>query len=139
MSDIQVRRNEVFDWRKKEWVDEILPTLTVKQAGIIRGTGATVTAGSHRIGQGSTLLITAFNIASGSPDFWWALTHEGTPFPGEKRGTIDCGYFGAKGETRVLGNVKEPIKVVGPGSMRLQFLTPGSAKDFSFSFEGVER
>jgi hypothetical protein len=136
---VEVRRNEVFDWRKKEFVDEILPTLTVKQAAQIRGAGISVLAGSHRIGQGSTLLITSFNVASGSPDFWWALTHEGTPFPGEKRGTIDVGYFGAKGETRLIGNVREPVKVVGPGTMRLQFITPGSAKIFGFSFEGVER
>jgi len=136
--EVKVHRNELFDYRKKAFVDELLPTLSVARANKVRGTGTTVTAGSHRVGPGSSFLMTYLSIQSGSPDFWWVLTREGTPYPGELKGTIDVGYFESKGvETRV-GNIKEPLHALGPGTFRIRFLTPGSAKDFGVAFEGAE-
>jgi hypothetical protein len=136
--EVQVRRTELLDYRKKEFIDEILPTLTIQRAAKIRGTGTTVVAGSHRVGPGSTFLMTYLSILSGSPDFWWVLTREGTPYPGEVKGTIDVGYFGSKGAETRIGNIKEPVHVLGPGTFRIRFLTPGSARDFGCAFEGLE-
>ena len=136
--EITIQRRELFDWRKKQWVDELLPTLSVARANKVRGTDTTVTAGSHRVGPGSSFLMTYFSLQSGSPGLWWSLTREGTPYPGEQRGTIDVGYFEAKGERTLLGDIKSPVKVLGGGTFRIRLITPGSAKDFGVAFEGIE-
>jgi hypothetical protein len=136
--EIKVERKELFDWRKKKWVDELLPTLSVARANKVRGTGTTVTAGSHRVGPGSSFLMTYLSIQSGSPGLWWSLTREGTPYPGEQRGTVDVGYFESKGVETRLGDVKSPVHVLGGGSFRIRLITPGSAKDFGVAFEGIE-
>lgn len=136
--EIKVERKEIFDWRRKDFVDDILPTLSVARAAKIRGTGTTVTAGSHRVGPGSTFLMTYLSIQSGSPGLWWSLTREGTPYPGELRGTVDVGYFEAKGAETRLGDIKSPVHSLGGGSFRIRLLSPGSAKDFGVAFEGIE-
>lgn len=136
--EIKVERKELYDYRRKDFVDEILPTLSIARANKIRGAGTTVVAGSHRVGPGSTFLMTYLSIQSGSPDFWWALTREGTPYPGEHKGTIDVGYFEAKGIETRLGDIKSPVHTLGQGTFRIRFLTPGSTKDFGVAFEGVE-
>jgi len=138
MVSVQTLRTEVVDYRKKEFINDFIPTLTVKSAARFRGEDIDILAGSHRIGQGSSFLLTYLSIQSGSPECWWVLTHEGTPLPGEKRGTIDVGYFEAKGVDTRLADKYAPVKAIGPGTMRVRILSAGSAKWYGAAFEGIE-
>jgi hypothetical protein len=139
-ADIRVNRAEIMDWRKKQFVDDILPTLVFQQSAQVRGEGVALVAGSHRISPGSVLLITKLSIAAGSAGLWWCITRQtGTLYPSEARGTIELGYFESKGMDMRLGNVKEPVLTVGPGSMWLRFVTIGSAVNYGFAIEGVEQ
>lgn len=136
--EIKVERKEVYDYRRKDFVDEILPTLSIARANKIKGTGADLTIGSHRVGQGSTFLMTYLSIQSGSAKQWWSLVRKGTPFPGEHKGTVDVGYFEAEGVETRLGDVKSPVHSLGPGSFLIYFLDAGSDKYFGCAFEGIE-
>ena len=138
MPKIVVYRKERLDWRGKRFIDDIVPTLTIQRAALIRGTGVTVTAGSHRVAPGSTYLMTYLSVQSGSPEFWWAITKTGTLAPGQLNGTVDLGYFESKGAETRIGNIPEPVHSFGPGTMLVRFLTPGSAKNFGVAFEGLE-
>lgn len=131
-------RSQVFDWRRKDWVDDILPTLTVKKAGKFRGAGADLTVGSHFVGKGSVFLMNKLRISTGSADVWWDITTTGSPLPGEKKGTIDVGYFEAKGAEINLMDPKAPL-VIQPGTFYVTVRSAGSANDFGCAFEGLER
>lgn len=138
MVEIIVVRSQIFDWRRKEWVDEILPTMTVKKAGKYRGTGADLTIGSHFVGQGSVFLMQKLRISSGSADVWWDITTTGTPSVGEKKGTLDVGYFQAKGEEINLMDPKAPL-AIQPGTFSVIIRSAGTTNDFGCAFEGIER
>lgn len=138
MPEIKIHREEILDWRKKQFVDKILPTLTIQRAAQIRGAGITVTAGSHRVAPGSTYLMTYLSVQSGSSEFWYAITKTGTLAPGQVNGTVDVGYFQAKGVDTKLGGVQDPVHAFGPGTILVRFLTPGSARNYGLAFEGLE-
>jgi len=138
---VNVVRKQVFDNRKAEFIDEILPTLTVKRAERIRGygsPGSDIKVGSHIIGPGSTFRLHFLRISAGSPEVWWIIKAKGSPItPYEHKGTIDVGYFEAKGgET----NLMDPLapKSIQPGTMEVWILGAGSAKWYGCAFEGLE-
>lgn len=135
--EVIVQRKEILDWRRKEFVDDIMPTLTVKRAGRYRGTGADLKVGSHYIGPGSTLRLTHLRISSGSPEVWWIIKALGSPYKGEVRGTVDVGYFESKGGETNLMDPRAP-KAIQPGTMEIWILSAGSAKWYGCSFEGLE-
>lgn len=138
MPEVILERKQIFDWRRKEWIDEILPTLTVKRAGKYRGAGADLCVGSHFVGQGSVFLMNKLRLATGSADVWWDLTTEGSPMIGEIRGTIDVGYFEAQGQETNLMDPLAPV-VIQPGTFYVYVRDAGTAQDFGCAFEGLER
>ena len=141
MPEVNIVRKQVYDWRRKEWIDEILPTLTVKRAGKYRGADADLCVGSHFVGQGSVFLMNKLRISTGSADVWWDITTTGSPMIGEIQGTIDLGYLEGKGGEINLMDPDAPV-VIQPGTffvyMRIGTWL-GSAQNFSCSFEGLER
>jgi len=136
--EVKVERREVYDNRRKEFIDDIIPTLTIKRAWKHRGTGTTAKVGSHYVAAGSSFLMTYLCISTSSPDFWWSIVARGSPHPGEIKGTVDYGYFEAAGAETRIGNIKEPVHSFGPGTFEIYFITPGSTADFGLAFEGVE-
>ena len=138
MPEVNVQRKEILDYRGKSFIDDILPTLTLQRSARVRGTGVTVTAGSHRVAPGSVFQMTYLSIQAGSPETWWALTKEGTLAPGQVNGTVDVGYFESKGAETRIGNIQTPVHSLGPGTFRLRLLALGTAKWFGAAFEGVE-
>jgi len=138
MPEIKVERREILDVRKRSFIDEIVPTLTLMRAARVRGTGVTVTAGSHRVAPGSVFQMTCFSVQSGSAELWWALTKTGTLAPGQVNGTVDVGYLQGKGAENRAGKWDEPVHSLGPGTFQLRLLTPGTARWFGTAFEGVE-
>jgi len=140
MPEVQIRRNQVFDWRRKEWIDEILPTLTVKRAGKFRGADVDLCVGSHFVGQGSVFLMHKLRLSTGSADVWWDITTTGSPMVGEVQGTIDIGYFEAQGQETNLMDPLAPL-AIQPGTffVYMRIGTYGSAQNFGCAFEGLER
>jgi hypothetical protein len=138
MPEVKISRREIFDARKKSFIDDRIPDVTIQRAALIRGTGATVTAGSHRVTAGSVFQMTYLSVQSGSPNMWWAITKTGTLIPGQVNGTVDVGYFESQGAETRIGNITTPVHSFGPGTFNLRLLTPGSAKNFGVAFEGVE-
>lgn len=138
MPEITIHRKQVFDWRRQEFVDEVLPTLTHKNAGKYRGAGADLVVGSHHVGAGSVYLLHKLRLSSGSADCWWDLTSSGSPLPGETKGTLDCGYFEAKGAELNLMDPKQPIPIQ-PGTFFITIRSAGTANDFGCAIEGIER
>jgi len=138
--EVQVRRTELFDYRKKEFIDEIIPTLTVKRAvrrHISAGQGS-VLVGSHIVGPGSSFLMTYLGLATGTPQMYFAIRAHGTPYPSEVRGSIDVIYFESRGMETRIGNIKEPVHAFGPGTFKISTGSIGSASDVFCSFEGLE-
>jgi len=138
MPEIKVQRHEILDLRKRQFIDQIVPTLTLMRAARVRGTGVTVTAGSHRVAPGSVFQMTYLSVQSGSAELWWTLTKEGTLAPGQVNGTVDIGYLQGKGAENRAGKVDEPVHSLGPGTFRIRLLTPGTARWFGAAFEGLE-
>ncbi len=138
MPEIKIHRKQVFDWRRKEYVDEILPTLTHKNAGKFRGAGADLVVGSHHVGAGSVYLLTKLRLSSGSADAWWDITTSGSPLPGEVKGTLDAGYFESKGAELNLMDPKAPL-AIQPGTFFVTIRDAGTANDFGCTIEGIER
>ena len=138
MPEVFLHRNQVYDWRRKEFVDEILPTLTVKRAGKYRGADADLCVGSHFVGQGSVFLLHKLRISSGSADVWWDIVSAGSPMIGEVQGTIDVGYFESQGQETNLMDPKAPI-AIQPGTFYVYIRSAGTANDFGCALEGLER
>jgi hypothetical protein len=131
-------RKQVYDWRRKEYVDEILPTLTVKRAGKYRGAGADLCVGSHFVGAGSVFLLNKLRISSGSADAWWDIVTTGSPMVGEVQGTVDVGYLEAKGQETNLMDPNAPVSIQ-PGTFYVYVRSAGTANDFACALEGIER
>jgi hypothetical protein len=125
MPKIIIVRNQVYDWRRKEYVDEILPTLTVKRAGKYRGADADLVVGSHLVG-------------AGSAQTWWDITTTGSPMIGEVQGTVDVGFLEAIGQETNLMDPNAPI-AIQPGTFFVNIRSAGTATDYGCSFEGLER
>ncbi|MGA2767986.1 MAG: hypothetical protein ABSF24_06685 [Candidatus Bathyarchaeia archaeon] len=138
MPEIRVERHEILDPRKRQFIDQIVPTLTLMRASRVRGTGVTVTAGSHRVAPGSVFQMTYLSIQAGSAELWWALTKTGTLAPGQINGTVDIGYLQGRGVENRSGKVDEPVHSLGPGTFQLRLLQLGSARWAGVAFEGVE-
>jgi hypothetical protein len=138
MPEVLITRKQVYDWRRKEFVDEVLPTLTAKRAGKFRGAAADLIVGSHFVGAGSVFLLNKLRISSGSAEVWWDITTVGSPMLGEVQGTVDVGYFEAQGQETNLMDPNAPV-VLQPGTFFVTIRDAGTAKDFGCSLEGLER
>jgi hypothetical protein len=138
MPKIIIVRNQVYDWRRKEYVDEILPTLTVKRAGKYRGADADLVVGSHLVGAGSVFLMNKLRISAGSAQTWWDITTTGSPMIGEVQGTVDVGFLEAIGQETNLMDPNAPI-AIQPGTFFVNIRSAGTATDYGCSFEGLER
>ena len=141
MPEVSIRRTQVFDWRRKEWIDEILPTLTVKRAGKYRGDVTDLCVGSHFVGAGSVFLMNKLRLSVGSADVWWDIVTSGSPMVGEVQGTIDVGYFESQGQETNLMDPLAPL-AIQPGTFFIYMRIGtwlGSAQDFGCAFEGLER
>jgi len=138
--EVKVERRELFDYRKKEFIDDIIPTLTVKRAvkrHVSTGQGS-VLVGSHSVGAGSSFLMTYLGVATGTPQLYFVVRALGSPYPSEVRGTVDLIYFESKGAETRIGNIKEPVHALGPGTFEIITGSIGSASDVFCSFEGLE-
>ena len=138
MPKVIIIRKQVFDWRRKEWIDEVLPTLTVKRALKVRGAGADLVFGSHFVGQGSVFLLNKLRINVGSAQAWWDITTTGSPMIGEVQGSIDVGFLEAIGQETNLMDPLAPI-AIQPGTFSVTIRSAGTATDYGCAFEGLER
>ena len=130
-----------------EYVDGILPTVSVAFRGPIRRGAVRAPRGSilgsysfsgsyYPTGMGTTSLrITRVNVFSGSRNQRWMIRHS-------RDGTRDIRFFISPGQQEIVGNPMEPIYVFGPGTISWGFIganasgSMGSAYDTSQFMEG---
>jgi len=133
---VTIIRRQRRDTIKGDFVDETLPTLTVKKAArAVTSTPALI--GSHYVGVGSPSTvekvwrITRLGLATGSPETWFAITHS-------RLGTVDpTRYFPTRGEQLDLGAYDAPLYCFPSGSVSVRVISTGSGV-FGFSMEGPE-
>jgi hypothetical protein len=90
MSNVPVRvfRQEIYDLRRREFIDMVIPTIEVKRTGISRSVANNGVIGSHRVGPGSLFRLTEVEVFSGSVGAIVGVASTGTPLtPQEQRGT----------------------------------------------------
>lgn len=124
---VKIERREKYDLDSEEWVKDILPTTTVRDAERSSGNVEDSTLTSHYIGAGSVMLLTFHRVAAnGSCE--WALT--------DRDGTVDIVLLEAAGDEVLLGRYEAPIHVV-KGTFQVILLGSYGAGTYISAWEGV--
>lgn len=130
-----------------QYVDEELPTVTVKFQGAVarartrapRGTilgSYRVTGSFYETGKGThSLRITRVSLFSGSRSNAWMIRHS-------RQGTTDVVEFDSPGQYTAVGQPTAPLYSFGPGTVSWGWVGDigggiGSAYDLSQTLEGV--
>lgn len=126
--EIEIKRKEIYDPNKEEYVRELLPTKSVKK--LTRDTGS-MSAGellaSHYIGAGSVLRVTRVRIFnSGTCEYLIA----------DRNGSIDIFAFSKTGGETLLGAPLEPV-YIAEGTIRVRAIGSVAEGTRVISFEGI--
>jgi len=134
---VKLFRAQKLDLAKGEWVDEFIPTETVKRRGWVRNVAAATLLASHYVKPGSpetvdrTWLITRARFWAGSPETVFSIVHS-------REGSIDQIYFESPGEQTDISQIGF-VYAFPTGSVKAYLETPGSAlRGFAVSLEGPE-
>ena len=121
-------------------VDDFVPTVSIRlvrgpgRGTATRGVGSAWLMGSKTLFGSFDTQIVEYEFAASTPNVWFAVVHS-------RSGTIDTEYLEAKGKAAKLGNWKNPIDSVGPGTIKMYALGPGSSisqgKGSNQRFQGV--
>ncbi len=137
-------RKEFYDTRRREFIDEIIPTIQVQRANTANSPAANTVIGSHRIGPGSIfrLMEVAVGVGSASSTLTAiiALTHTGTPItPYEQRGTRDLYTFQRGGEIRNIYRF-DNAPTFGAGTINWKTTATANlgSRGHSIAFKGIE-
>lgn len=107
-------------------IDDFIPTVALRLIGgpgrgtATRGVGSAWLMGSRRLFGSFNLQIVEESWKASTPNVWFALVHS-------RAGTIDIEFLEAKGASTKLGVWRDPIDTVGPGTLKLYALGPGSS------------
>ena len=127
---MEIQRKEIYDPAFEEFVDEELPTVSVKAAGragdVAAGTAVVSFTG---LGGGTVMRLTYLRVAANA---------ETEFFLKDRSGTIDYPYLESKGDEVLLGAPDAPIHVV-QGTFAIGLVNAGVAGTFIAAFEGVVR
>ncbi len=134
MEQVIVRR-KVFDPLKQRWVDEELPTYTIRLFGKVNNVTEPTLIASATIPTGSpptdrmSWLVARSRFYAGSPETLFSIVHS-------ELGTVDEVYFESPGDEVVTAGEFAPYTLPS-GEVRVYLTTPGSAKrGFGVSMEG---
>ena len=147
MGEQQSLLRRFFDPQRNAYVDELLPTTTLKlkgplKRGFIRAPRGTIlgyyrVTGSHyQEAQGTySLRITRASIFAGSREAMWAIRHS-------RQGTVDVLHFPVPGQQVILGEPNKPVYTFGPGTVTWGFIgnhagSIGSAYTMGQTLEGI--
>jgi len=132
-----IMRKRVFNPATQQWIDEEIPTVTIKRMGWARAYAAGAIIASHYVGYGSpstvqkTWLVQRARFFTGSPDAIFSVVHS-------RLGSIDVVYFEAEGGQ--LDLLESGVYKFGPGSVAVKMHLAGSTPraGFGASLEGPE-
>ncbi len=134
MEQVIVRR-KIFDPAKQRWIDEELPTYTLRMFGRTNSVTASTPIASAVVPPGSpatdtrSWLIARCRFYAGSPETKFSIVHS-------LYGTVDEVYFESPGEEVVTAGKLAPYTFPS-GEVKVYLTTPGSAKSgFGVSMEG---
>ena len=127
---MEVQRKKIYDPAFEEFVDEELPTVSVKDAGRVSGIGHPGSAIVRKTLSGGTVMrLTYLRVAAG-------VTTEF--FMRDRGGTFDYPYLEAAGAEVTLGAPDAPIHVV-KGSFVIGFQGSYASGTRIAAYEGVVR
>ena len=132
-----IMKKKVFNPAVQGWVDEEIPTVTVKRMGWARAYAAGAIIASHYVAMGSpstvakTWMVQRARFFAGSPDTIFSIVHS-------RLGSIDTVYFESAGEQ--LDLLEAGVYRFSPGSVRIRMHLAGSTPrvGFGVSLEGCE-
>lgn len=126
--EIEIKRKEIYDPNKEEYVRELLPTKSVKK--VTRDTG-TMSAGellaSHYIGAGSVMRVTRLRVYSDQANEFIIA---------DRNGSVDIIPLETAGGETLLGAPLEPVYIT-EGTIRVRALGSVSSGTRIVSFEGI--
>ena len=127
---MEVQRKKIYDPAFEEFVDEELPTVSVKGAGRERNVAADAAIASYTgLGGGTVMRLTYLRIAAdGAQEFYLK----------DRSGTFDYPYLEAAGAEVTLGAPDAPIHLI-KGTFEIGCSRAGTAGTFIASYEGVVR
>jgi len=125
--NVELRRNEIFDPSKQEYVREELPTVSLKDAARVRNCAAGTALITKDLGAGTEMRITFYRISAGTPTEF---------FMRDRSGTFDYPFLEARGAEVGLGAPKDPVHVVR-GTFVIGLQNAGTAGTFIASYEGI--
>jgi hypothetical protein len=128
---IVVQRKEVYDPSTTKYVDEELPTVTVKGYGreIHVGAGSALATFSG-LGGGTEMRLTFYRVSASTVPIEFYMRDRG--------GTFDVISIQTKGEEVAHAGPMDPLHVVR-GTFEMGLLNTGTAGTFVASYEGVVR
>ena len=127
---MEAQRKKIYDPAFEQFVDEELPTVSVKGAGRVRNCKAgTAIATYIGLGGGTVMRLTYLRVAAdGAQEF----------FLKDRGGTFDYPYIEAAGAEVTVGAPDAPIHVI-KGTFEIGLVTAGTSGTFIAAYEGIVR
>ena len=127
--ELQVQRMQIYDPAREEFLDEELPTVTVKGAGRATSVQAGTALGSYTglEGGGTVMRLTYLRVAA---------SKEAEFFLKDRDGTFDYPYLEAAGAEVTQGGPTTPIHVV-KGTFEIGLQVLGTSGTFWCAYEGL--
>ena len=129
---MQAQRKKIYDPAFEEFVDEELPTVSVKGAGRTRGVGSgteVALASYTGLGGGTVMRVTYLRVAAKEACEFYLK---------DRDGTFDYPYLEAAGAEVTLGAPYAPIHVV-KGTFEIGLVNGGTQGTFIAAYEGIVR
>ena len=127
---MEVQRKKIYDPAFEEFVDEELPTVSVKGAGRARNCKAGTAIVTYTgLGGGTVMRLTYLRVAAdGAQEFYLK----------DRSGTFDYPYLEASGAEVTLGAPDAPIHTI-KGTFEIGCARAGTAGTFIAAYEGIVR
>lgn len=134
-------RKQIYDPSLERYVNEEIPTHTIKRARRLRTASANTVLASHYISSGSPA-ITAGTYGYGSVArvirFMYGASKEIEMYVKDRSGTIDFLYLPSAGRELYIGGPYEPV-YTAEGTLKVCFMGTQSAGTYICSFELIKR
>ena len=129
MMQVTIAGKKIFDPSTQKYVDEELPTRTVKAAVRSRNSKAGTALITYALGGGTEMRLTFYRVSAGTPAEF---------FLRDRGGTFDFPFLEARGAEAAFGGASDPLHVIR-GTFEMGLVNNGTAGTFIVAYEGIVR
>jgi len=126
---VDIIRKEIYDPSLQEYVDEELPTISVKAAVRSRNSKAGTALITHALGIGTEMRLTFYRVSAGTPTEF---------FMRDRGGTFDFPILESRGAEAAFGGPLDPLHIVR-GTFEMGLVASGTSGTFIVAYEGIVR